>query len=95
MTPHEIVEQVGALMREGEPRTSRKLSQFGIDGSAEEPETGNVQFFFRGVRRVEAIERDKETGAETPVLTPIDGFTLNPNEDWKIVAFFLARPPAN
>lgn len=73
----------------GSEAARRKLNDLDIDGSQVDEMTGYVQFFFRSPRRINAMMEDPKTGEHSPANIPIDGFILDPGNDWALVNWFL------
>lgn len=72
----------------GSEASRKKLNDLDIDGSQVDEMTGYFEFFFRSERQVEATAVNRETGEERPAIIPIDGFTLDPGDDWALVRWF-------
>lgn len=73
----------------GSEAARRKLNDLDIDGSQVDEMTGYIQFFFRSKRRINAMMHNPETGEHTPANIPIDGFILDPGNDWALVNWFV------
>lgn len=94
---HTIPDAVAERMRiaNGSDAARRKLNDLDIDGSDVDEMTGYMRFFFRSERRVDAIMVDSETGTQQEANIPIDGFILDPGNDWALVNWFVkGLPPA-
>lgn len=91
--PNAVAERMRAS--NGSEAARRKLQDLDIDGSTVDEMTGYVHFFFRSARHVEALAVDSETDEQTPAVIPIDGFILDPGNDWALVHWFIkGLPPA-
>jgi len=92
-----IPEAVAERMRigNGSEAARRRLSDLDIDGTLLDEMTGYMHFFFRSSRQVEGLREDPDTGEQEPAIIPIDGFILDPGDDWALVHWFVkGAPPA-
>jgi hypothetical protein len=94
---HTIPDAVAERMRiaNGSAAARRKLNDLDIDGTSVDDMTGYMRFFFRSERHIDAMREDPETGEQQPAVIPIDGFILDPGNDWALVNWFVkGLPPA-
>ncbi len=91
----DIPNAVAERMRVSSSEEARKkLNTLGIDGTYVDEKTGYMHCKFRGSRRVDATKHHPD-GKEEPVNMPVDGFVLDPSNDWALVSWFLQAPPPN
>lgn len=92
----DIPDAVAARMRaSGGSEASRlKLNDLGIDGTNIDEKDGFMYCLLRGKHRIDAVKVSPD-GKEEPANIPIDGFVLDPSNDWALVRWFLQAPPAN